>query len=100
MDDQLFQPSDFIIQMAITRSPGINAPDGMHHGRVITPSEIASDLTEAETGVLASEIHSNLPRKGDGLVSTLRQEIRDPQSVVAADRIQDFLDGGRASWCG
>ena len=97
--DQFLDPPDLIIEMTIIRSSRIDASDRMHDGRVVSTTEVAADLTQAEPRVLSSEIHSDLPWQRDGFVASLGKQIGDPQTVVVADGIEDVLDGRRTSGC-
>ena len=100
MDDQFLQATDFIIKMTIIRSPGVDAADGMHHGRMVPSAEVSTDLPETESGVLPRQIHPDLPGQGDGLVASLGKQVGDSETVVVADRVEDVLDRGGTSRCG
>ena len=71
----------------------------MHHGRVIASTKVTTYFTQTESRVLPCEIHPDLPRKGDGLVSSFGKEVRDPQTIVVADGVENVLNGGGASRC-
>lgn len=54
---------DVLIQTIITGPLAVNGLDCVHHGGVITPTEVSAYLTKAEPRVLSGEVHPDLPRQ-------------------------------------
>jgi len=88
---------------ALDRSPeghvGLNpAPDqteGMDHGGMIA-MEMLADGRERLFGQLSTEIHSDLPREGDALLTRLRLEVFETQPKTFGHEVANVSKGGSA----
>src|SRR5688572_24337723 len=83
--DELDLPVDLRVFLAVA----VDRADGVEHGRVIPPAEVAADFFEAVARVLARQEHADLPREGDALVPLLRLEVGEADVVVLRDRVED-----------
>src|SRR5688500_16404491 len=74
----------------------IDGSNRVENGRVVPAAKVAADFFQRVARVLARQVHADLSRKRDGLVSLFALEIRQADVVVAGDLIEDLLDGDPA----
>ncbi len=70
--------------------------DGVHDGGVVAAAEVAADFLEAVAGFLASEVHADLAREGDGFVAFFGLQIGEADVVVPDDGFDDLVNGDHA----
>ena len=83
---------DVIGQSWIMLSFGVDLANCMHDGRVVSATEIATDLLQAVSGVPTGEPHADLTGEGNRLVAALGEEVREFDVVVVGYGIDDRLD--------
>src|SRR5580704_8981434 len=78
--------------LGIARPEGLDLPHRADDRRVIPVAERATELGEAALEPLLAQVHGDVSREGDALVTILRQEIHRAQLEVVADDALDVLD--------
>src|SRR5260370_41554240 len=88
---QLAEGVDVPAEVVVLAHLAFDLLAAVQHGRVIASAEGFADPQQRRLGLLAHEVHRDLPRQDDLLIARLAPELvrRDP--VVLRDRLDDAL---------